>query len=232
MRRGKPSVNALWKSQRAVLIGDFILARSYSVGMKSGAYRIVEYISDCMPLLCEGELIQSEQSDRLEMTRDIYHDIIYKKTATLLGTSCGVGAMSAGATDHRIAMMKEMGDAIGIAFQIKDDILDYKPTSATGKPICGDLRERKITLPLLSVLETSTTQEKKEIIGLLSGVRAKPDNADKLYDIVLDRGGLRMASEVMEEYVTKAKDLLESFPPSAYRESLAELFLYIAAREM
>ena len=230
IRRGKPSVNALWMSQKAVLIGDFLLAKSFCVGMESGSYGIVRYITQVMPALCEGELTQSEQSDKLEMTRAIYESIIYRKTATLIGTSCGVGAMSAGASGEDVARMKEMGDSAGMAFQIKDDILDYKPS--TGKPLCGDLRERKITLPLLAVLEKSSPAEKKHIIGLLSGVRGKPSNADKLYDIVMTRGGLDMAAKVMDEYVDKAVALLHRCPPSPYRDSLENLFHYIASRDM
>lgn len=232
IRRGKPSVNALWMSKKAVLIGDFILAKSFHVGMQSGSYSIVEYITRVMPELCEGELTQSRQSGRLEMTREIYEDIIYRKTATLIGTSCGVGAMSAGASGAKTARMKEMGDAIGMAFQIKDDMLDYKPSSATGKPLCGDLRERKITLPLLSVLEKSSPVERRDIIALLSGVRSRPANVEKLHGIVVARGGLEMAAEVMGRYVEKAVALLRECPPSPYRDSLEDLFRYVAYREM
>lgn len=230
IRRGKPSVNALWQSQKAVLIGDFLLAKSFSVGMESGSYGIVRYITQVMPALCEGELTQSEQSDKLEMTRAIYESIIYRKTATLIGTSCGVGAMAAGAPQEVVARMKEMGDSAGMAFQIKDDILDYRPE--TGKPLCGDLRERKITLPLLTVLEKSTPGEHKHIIRLLSGVRAKPSNADRLYDIVVGQGGLDMAAAVMNGYVAKAIALLNECPPSPYRQSLENLFHYIADRNI
>ncbi len=232
IRRGKPSVNALWMAKKAVLIGDFILAKSFSVGMQSGAYGIVEYITRVMPELCEGELTQSQQSDKLGMTREIYEDIIYRKTATLIGTSCGVGAMSAGASAERTARMKEMGDAIGMAFQIKDDMLDYKPSSATGKPLCGDLRERKITLPLLTVLERASGADRREIIALLSGVRTRPANVEKLHAAVLDRGGLVMAADVMNGYVGKAVSLLAGCPPSPYRDSLGRLFEYVAVREM
>ena len=230
-RRGKHSVNALWMSQRAVLVGDFILARSFRAGMESGDYGIVEYITRVMPALVEGELMQSRQSDRLEMTREIYGQIIYRKTATLIGTSCGVGAMSAGAPSSEVERMKEIGDAAGMAFQIKDDILDYGPSSKTGKPLCGDLRERKITLPLLTVLERAAVSERKEIIALLSGIRSRPSNVERLHSIVVERGGLRMAREAMEEYIARATGLLDKCPPSQYRDSLRELILYIASRE-
>lgn len=232
IRRGKASVNALWMAHKAVLIGDFILAKSFSVGLQSREYDIIEYIMRVMPELCEGELTQSSQSDRLEMTRQIYEDIIYRKTATLIGTSCGVGAMSAGAPDDVVAMMKQMGDAIGMAFQIKDDMLDYQPASATGKPLCGDLRERKITLPLLTILEKSTPAERRKIIRLLSAIRTRPENAETLYSLVLERGGLDMAAGVMNGYVEKAVEILNRCPASQYRDSLHDLFLYVASRQM
>lgn len=232
IRRGRASVNALWRAQRAVLIGDFILAKSFSVGMQSGAYELVAYITEYLPSLCEGELIQSDQSDSLEMTREVYNDIIYKKTATLLGTSCGVGAMSVGAPPELVARMKEMGDAVGMAFQIKDDILDYRPSSKTGKPLCGDLRERKITLPLLMVLEKSTPTDRRNIISLLSGIGSHPENVEKLYQTVLSRGGIEDAAREMDSYISRASELLAACPPSVYRDSLADLFDYIAARDM
>ncbi len=232
IRRGKPSVNALWMSKKAVLIGDFILAKSFHVGMRSRAYGIVEYITRVMPELCEGELTQSQQSGKLEMTRAIYEDIIYRKTATLIGSSCGVGAMSAGASAQQTARMKEMGDAIGMAFQIKDDMLDYEPSSTTGKPLCGDLRERKITLPLLTVIERSSPAQRKSIIALLSGVRSRPANAEKLHAAVLAGGGLEMAAKVMNDYVEKAVALLLQCSPSPYRDSLQNLFYYVANRAM
>ena len=230
-RRGKPSVNAIWHSHRSVLLGDYILARSYTVGMESGHYDIVAYITHTMGEICEGELIQSDQSDRLEMTREIYFDIIYKKTATLLGTSSGVGALSVGAPMDRIAAMKQFGDNLGMAFQIKDDILDYNLTANTGKPACADLRERKITLPLLTVLERSSEQERSEILRLLSDIRDTPTNADILCDLVTSQGGLEIASEVMEEYTQKALRIVGSYPESPYRTALEQLCDSLAARE-
>jgi octaprenyl-diphosphate synthase len=232
IRRGRPSVNAIWQPQRAVLIGDFILARCFSVGMESGRYKILDYITRSMTALCEGELLQSEMSDSLAMTRPVYEEIIYNKTATLIGTSCGVGAMSADAPDRVVALMKKIGDAAGMAFQIKDDMLDYRPSSDTGKPLCGDLRERKITLPLLTVLERSDEARRREIIHLLSQVSTHPENIETLYGIVVDGGGLEMAATVMAGYVESAVSSLiaDNFPPSPYRDSLENLFHYIAER--
>ncbi len=221
LRRGMPSVDALWDSRRAVLLGDFILARSFGLGMESGQYDVVAYITRCMTQLCEGELLQSEMSDSLATTREVYNEIIYKKTATLIGTSCGAGAMAAGAAPAETALLKRIGDDAGMAFQIKDDILDF--SAATGKPRGGDLRERKITLPLLMIMET----RREEVLGLL-----RRGDTEALCALVENGGGLEMAAVAMQEYIDRAVALLrDNFAPSPYRDSLEQLFGFIAERE-
>lgn len=231
VRRGKPSVNALWRSHTSVLIGDYIFARSFQIGMESGSFDIVTYITRAIGSICESELIQTEQSSRLQMTRDIYFDIIYGKTATLIGTCSGVGAMSVGATQEQVESMKQFGDYLGLAFQIKDDILDYTLNSATGKPSCNDLKERKITLPLLAVLESASSCDKRKLISKLSNVRRSSADIDYLYAEVISRGGIEEASKVMYSYVDKAKAMLDSYPQSNYRKSLLALCDYIAERD-
>jgi octaprenyl-diphosphate synthase len=225
-RRGQPSADALWDSRRAVLLGDLILAKSFGAGMSSGRYEAVEYITRCMTALCEGELLQSEIADEPHrMTRDIYNEIIYNKTATLIGTCCGVGAMVAGAGPEMVETFKRIGDDAGMAFQIKDDILDF--ADGTGKPRCGDLREGKVTLPLLTVIEKSTPQRRVEIIEMLGR-----GDVDALCGVVEQGGGLEMAAAEMERYVARAADgLRAACPPSPYRDSLEELFRFIAYRE-
>ena len=232
LRRGKPSVNAVWNSHLAVIIGDFILARSFSAGMESGYYDIVSYVTRSIADLCEGELIQSDQSERLQMTREIYYEIIYKKTATLIGTSCGVGAMSVDAPDGEVKKLKEMGDNIGMAFQIKDDILDYGISAKTGKPVCIDLREKKITLPMITVMERSSDARRKQIVDMLAEIESRPQNADLLYEAVISEGGLEMAGEQMALYVDKARATLYSYPRSDYRDSLDNLLDYVIQREV
>ena len=153
VRRGAPSVNALWRSHTAVLIGDYIFARTYHVCMEKGGNDMLLEITRSVHEMSEGELIQTEQSENLRMTRELYLDIIYKKTASLLAACSAIGAISVKAPEEQIAAMRAYGTNLGIAFQIKDDILDDSPMEVTGKPMCGDMRERKITLPLLYVLE-------------------------------------------------------------------------------
>ena len=230
VRRSKPAINALWRSRTSVLIGDYIFARSFAVGLDRGAIDIVTFITKSIGEVCEGELEQSQQSDRLEMTREIYLDIIYKKTATLIGASSGVGALAVGASTEEVDRMKRFGDWLGIAFQIKDDILDYSLASQTGKPACGDLRERKITLPLLTVLESVSERERKHLIARLSDIRKHPEYVDYLRDAVIAGGGLERSAEVMNDYLHQAKMLLDDYPDSPCRRSLLSLCDYIAER--
>lgn len=231
VRRGKPSVNALWRSHTAVLVGDYILAKSYSVGLESGAFDIMTYITRSMGQICDGELIQSDQSERLEMTRAIYLDIIYKKTATLIGTSSAVGALAVGAPQSDVDTMKEFGDNLGMAFQIKDDILDFSPGAQTGKVECSDLRERKITLPLLCVLEGATASERRMLMRKLSDVRNTPSNAEYLCEYVISHGGIEHAEMVMQEYTDKAMKLMASYPDGQLRTSMELLCSYVTNRD-
>lgn len=230
MRRGKPSVRAMLNSRSAVIMGDFILAKSIKTGLESAQYDIVDYVVRAMSELCEGELIQSEQSRRLAMTREIYFDIIRKKTATLFGVSAGVGVMSMGALPENVATMWHFGECIGMAFQIKDDILDYDTRTDTGKPACNDLTEQKITLPLLAVLEKSSPDRRAELLVRLSSVTADPEDIAYLHDTVLAEGGIAEAESVMRSYIARAQDILASYPASPYRDSLALLASYAGER--
>ena len=231
MRRGKPSVNARWSSRHAVIAGDYILAKGFSTGLDSAQYDIVSYIMQSMSELCEGELIQSDQSKRLEMTRETYFDIIYRKTATLIGTSCGVGALSVGATREQVATMKKFGDYVGLAFQIRDDMLDYDTHADTGKPSCNDLKEKKITLPFLCLLETVSAERRVELLRMLSESDRTPAYIEELHEAVVCGGGLQAAEKEMHEYLNRAVALLADYPDSAYRDSLVLLTGYVADRE-
>jgi octaprenyl-diphosphate synthase len=213
-----------------VIAGDMLLAKSITVGLDSAQYDIVDYTTRAMSELCEGELIQSRQSEKLAMTREIYLDIIGKKTGTLFGVSAGVGALSVGASREKVAAMRTFGELVGMAFQVRDDILDYDTLTDTGKPTCNDLREQKITLPLLVVLERSTEERRAELLAMLSAVGSEPDNIVLLRDTVLEGGGIEGAEEVMHALVARAQSLLDDYPASPYRESLLLLASYAASR--
>ncbi len=230
MRRGKPSVRAMLNSRAAVITGDFILAKSITIGLDSAQYDIVDYVVRAMGELCEGELIQSEQSRKLEMTREIYLEIIRKKTATLFSVSAGVGAMSVGALPERVAGMRRFGEYVGMVFQIKDDILDYDTRTDTGKPACNDLKEQKITLPLLTVLEGSSPERKADLLEKLAATGTNPENIAYLHGAVIAGGGIEESERVMREYIAKACSILAAYPLSPYNNSLALLADYAGQR--
>ncbi len=230
LRRGKPSVRALWGSRRAVIAGDMLLARSMTVGLDSAQYDIVDYVIRAMSELCEGELIQSAQSESLEMTREIYLDIIRKKTGTLFGVSAGVGALSVGAGRERVAAMRSFGEWVGMAFQIRDDILDYDTRTDTGKPACNDLREHKITLPLLVILERSSDERRARLLAMLAAADSEPGNITLLRDEVVQGGGIEEAEAVMHDLIARAQSLLCEYPASEYHDSLFRLASYAAGR--
>jgi octaprenyl-diphosphate synthase len=231
MRRGAPSVNALWGDHKAVLAGDFVISRAFSDGLHSGHYDLVTEVCDSLCRVCEGEMLQSYQSDHLDMTRDVYLDIIYKKTALVLGSSAAVGAMAAHASPADVAALRSYGDNLGTAFQIRDDVLDYAPAAQTGKPACGDLRERKINMPMLALLERSTAARRRELLRKLSNVRRTPENVDYLAQAVAEGGGIDQATALMEEYLSNARAVLDAYPASPCRTSLLSLCDYIATRE-
>ncbi|GHV02655.1 polyprenyl synthetase [Bacteroidia bacterium] len=230
MRHNHPSVNALWRSRNAVLTGDFILARCFSVGLGSGQVSIVTHITRCIDLLSEGELQQNCHSQTLSLSRQEYMEIIYKKTASLLSACCTCGAMAAGADHDRQRAMKFYGDQLGLAFQIRDDILDYLP-GPTGKPHLNDLRERKITLPLLTVLETIPAARRHKLLRLLSDVRSTPSNAALIRDEVIAARGIEMAEAIMDEHLQQACRALDPYPASPFIEALVELTRFVGARK-
>lgn len=231
MRRGRASVNARWQSHKAVILGDYILARNMGIGLQSGQFDLVTHICGSMAALCEGEVLQDECAANRTMTRKSYLDIIYKKTACLLGISSSAGALAVGATRDKVTTMRRFGEAVGMAFQIQDDILDYTPTAQTGKPACNDLREGKITLPLLSVLERSSEERRNELIERLSRCHEDDEAVEYLRSTVEQEGGLAHAREVMQGYITRAVEMLSDYEDSEYRSALVNLCAYIAERD-
>ena len=230
-RRGKPSVNAKWQSNMAIILGDYILARTMSLGMASAQYDLISYIGTAMATLCEGEVLQSQHAKSMDTKREDYFAIIYQKTASLLGVSAALGALSVGANRGDVERMRKFGEAIGIAFQIQDDILDYQRDNNTGKPANNDLREHKITLPLIEVMERSSEQQRAEILELLRRCDQDDEALDKLHNLVVEGGGLEAASEVLKSYLTRAMHLLHKYDDTPYRQSLLDLCTFIAERD-
>ena len=230
-RRGRASVNAKWQSNMAIILGDFILARTMALGMASAQYDIMSYIGTAMATLCEGEVLQSQHARNLDTSRDDYFAIIYQKTASLLGVSAALGALSVGASREDVDRMRKFGEAIGIAFQIQDDILDFNRQNNTGKPANNDLREHKITLPLIEVMERKTEEERKEILELIKRCDKDESAVDALQKIVDEGNGSTLAAQTMQAYIQRALHLLSKYSDTPYRTALMELCAYIAERD-
>lgn len=229
VRHGKSSVNERYGGRNAILTGDFILSRIFELGMESLEFDILTYVSHAIKWLCEGEVIQDEQTKTLGMTHEKYYDIIDKKTASLLGISCGVGAVAVKAPAAEVDAAYEFGRNIGMAFQIKDDILDYAATDQTGKPMCADLREHKITLPLLEAMSDMSPEEQSTTREL---VRKGNDEAiAQIREQIVAHKGLERAETIMAEYISKAKAALVHHPESPYRTSLEMMCDFLAQRK-
>lgn len=230
-RRGKPSVNACWQSHKAVILGDYVLARNLNIGLQSGQFDLVTHICGAMAVLCEGEVLQDEMAGKHTMTRQSYLEIIHKKTACLLGVSTSAGALAVGATRDKVAAMRRFGEAVGMAFQMQDDILDYTPAVRTGKPANNDLREGKVTLPLLTVLEKVSAERRAELLGRLARCRTDEASVEYLRDVVENEGGLLLAAEEVHRQATRAAEMLAEYEPSPCRKALVDLCAYVARRD-
>ncbi len=230
-RRGRPSVNARWQSQKAVLLGDYILARNINIGLQSGQFDLVTHICGAMAALCEGEILQDDCAAKRTMTREVYYEIIHKKTASLLGVSASAGALAVGATRDKVTTMRHFGEAVGMAFQIQDDILDFTPAAQTGKPANNDLREGKITLPLLIILEKVDEKRRNELLERLAACATDDSAVEYLQQTVTGQGALEEAAKVMHTYISRAVELLADYDASPVRAAMVNLCAYIAERD-
>ena len=231
LRRGQASVNARWQSRNAVLIGDYILARNMNIGLQSGQYDLLTHIIGAMSTLCEGELIQSDHASKLDTSREHYLDIIYKKTASLFSVCGSVGAISVGASPQRVSAMRTFGNMLGMAFQIVDDILDFVPNNNTGKPAANDLRERKITLPLIEVLERVSEEEKAEIMHHLPLCAESEESVAFIQRKVEEHNGVELARQTVQAYLQRAMSALSVCEDSDYCKSLLALCEYVVERD-
>ncbi|MBK8805537.1 MAG: polyprenyl synthetase family protein [Bacteroidales bacterium] len=230
-RRGLFSINALWKNKVAVLIGDYFLAKGLLHAVKHKEYSILEIVSDAVKEMSEGELLQIEKARFLDINKEIYFEIIKKKTATLIAAALSAGARSVNADPTDIAKLKELGMYIGIAFQIKDDILDYEGNSGImGKSAGNDIKEQKITLPLIHLLETSSFKDKKQIKYIIRKQNNNPDKVKWLVNEVISKGGIESAHKTMMEFKDKASKILSEFPKNEAHQSLSLVLDYITQR--
>lgn len=229
-RRGVFSINALWKNKIAVLVGDYLLSRGLLVALDNGAYDILQIMSRAVRDMSEGELLQIEKARRLDITEDIYFDIIRKKTASLIAASCAAGAASVTEDQHMIDRFYAFGETIGIAFQIKDDLFDYGDADV-GKPRAIDIQEKKMTLPLIYTLQQVSTSRRKELVRTVEKYNTDKTKVRDLIKEVHASGGIRYAEQVMKEYVEKALAMVDEISPSAATTSMKELIAYVIDRK-
>ncbi|MEM6643912.1 MAG: polyprenyl synthetase family protein [Bacteroidota bacterium] len=228
-RRGFFSINALWKNKIAVLVGDFLLSRGLILSMENGDHGLLQITTEAVKEMSEGELLQMEKAKKLDINEEIYYEVIRQKTASLITSCCKVGAASAGADQETIQKIGEFGMAVGMAFQIKDDLFDYG-TFEIGKPRGIDIKEKKMTLPLIYALNQASKSQKKKIKSLVKKAEKKPKLVHEVIDFVKNSGGIEYAISVMEDFHKKAQEILETFPASVYRKSLQELVQFTIER--
>lgn len=229
-RRGFFSVYALWKSKATVLVGDFLLARGLLLAVQNKSYHILEIVSDAVREMSEGEILQLDKSRKLDITENIYYDIITKKTASLIAACCAAGTASVTDNTEYIQQMKQLGYLIGIAFQIKDDLLDYTPSVVTGKPTGIDIQEQKITLPVIYALQKVSSSDRKKMIGIFKNHNEDADKIQWIINKVIETGGIEYAQKKMKEYHDKSLELLNTFPQSEAQKSMQLLINYTIER--
>ena len=230
-RRGFFSINALWKSKIAVLVGDYLLSKGMLFSVERQEYQLLSIVSEAVREMSEGELMQIQKARKLNITMDDYFIIIRKKTAALISACTACGAYAAGASAGQVKIMKEFGELTGIAFQIKDDLFDYSSKGLTGKPSANDIKEKKITLPLIFALNECTLPEKTKIISIIKHHNKNAEKINTVLDFVKKWGGLQFAEIKMEEYKNSAIAKLESFPDTDSKKALIAMVEYTTSRK-
>ena len=229
-RRGFFSINALWKNKIAVLVGDYLLSQGLSLALKHDQFKALKIMSNAVKEMAEGELLQIEKARRLDIKEDIYYDIIRKKTASLIASACAVGAASTTNDDTLIEKMRLFGEKIGIAFQIRDDLFDFG-TDDVGKPLGIDIKEKKMTLPLIYALNQTDKTQRTSIIKMIKNDNEKPEKVKQVIDFVRQSGGLAYAETAMKRYRQEAFDILIQFPDGTIRKSLEQLVMFVTERK-
>ncbi len=229
-RRGFFSINALWKNKIAVLVGDYLLAKGLLLSINNNDFTLLKIVSTAVEQMSEGELLQIEKVRRMDISEDVYYEVIRQKTASLIASCCACGAASAGADDETIAKMHLFGEKIGIAFQIKDDLFDFG-VDDVGKPKGIDIKEKKVTLPLIFALNNATKTDKKQIINLVKNHNDEPAKINQIINFVNQSGGLAYAEAQMLTYQTQAFKILETFPESLSKTGLLNLVRFTIERK-
>lgn len=230
-RRGFFSINALWKNKIAVLVGDFLLSQGLLLTTSENRIDLLNIVTKAVKAMSEGELLQMEKSRKMDITEDVYYRIIEQKTASLVAACCGTGACSVTDDKEIIATMEKVGIYVGMAFQIKDDIFDYGFSKDIGKPTGIDIKERKLTLPLIHVLQKVDKKSKRMIINTIKKDKQDPKKINKIISVVIENGGIQYAENKMHEYKNLALKELEQLPNTPAKESFIGLIHYSINRK-
>lgn len=230
-RRGRFSINALWGNKIAVLVGDYLLSRGMLVALKAKDYHTLEIVSEAVKEMSEGELLQIEKARKLDIDESIYYDVIRKKTASLLASCFAVGAASLNQSEEEISKMWKIGEYTGMAFQIKDDIFDFEKTNIIGKPTGIDIKEKKMTLPLIYLLNNLPVSEKRMVINIIKRHNNNKKYVNKVVEMVRNSGGIDYAVNKMIEFKTKALELLREFPENPSRLALENIIEFSIERK-
>ena len=230
-RRGIFSLNALWGNKIAVLVGDFLLSRGLLLSVKNNDHDLLQIVTDAVREMSEGELLQIEKARKLDIEEGIYFEIIRKKTATLIASCCATGAASVGATDKEIEAFRKFGEDVGIAFQIRDDIFDYQKSTNKEKPAGIDIKEKKMTLPLIYLLQQSNFAEKRKIIFQVKNKSRDAKVVAGIIEKVKKSGGIEYATQKMDQYRDAALHFLSQYPESEFRKSLVQLVAFSTSRD-
>ncbi len=229
-RRGFFSVNALWKNKIAVLIGDFLLSKGLLLSIDNGDFDLLKIISIAVREMSEGELLQIEKARKLDITEDVYYEIIRQKTATLIAACCSLGAAAVKPESQHVDTMRKFGELIGMAFQIKDDLFDYGDAQI-GKPTGIDIKEQKMTLPLIYALNKADKKDKRWLINSIKNHNKDTKRVKEVIAFVKQNGGLDYAVEKMKSFQAEALKLLESYPESEFKSSLILMVNYVIDRK-
>ncbi|AUC16109.1 polyprenyl synthetase [Tenacibaculum sp. SZ-18] len=230
-RRGFFSINALWKNKIAVLVGDFLLSKGLLLSIDNEDFDLLKLISIAVREMSEGELLQIEKARKLDITEDVYFEIIRQKTATLIAACCAIGAASVGGSNDTVQKMRKFGEYIGIAFQIKDDLFDYTEEKI-GKPTGIDIKEQKMTLPLIYALNNCSYEKKKWLINSVKNHNKNKKRVKEVITFVKETGGLEYTIEKMHKYKNRALAILENYPDSEYKRSLHQMIEYVVERKI
>lgn len=229
-RRGFFSINALWKNKIAVLVGDYLLSKGLLLSIDNDDFDLLKIISVAVREMSEGELLQIEKARKLDITEEVYFEIIRQKTATLIAACCAMGAQSVNASSQEVEKMRIFGELIGLAFQIKDDLFDYGEEQI-GKPTGIDIKEKKMTLPLIHAINKSSKKDKTWLINSVKNHNKDKKRVKQVIQFVKDQGGLEYATTKMKEYQGKALELISDYPDSPYKESLELMVNYVIERK-